>query len=132
MNEIHAMLQIMNTLANKASNGTYSSEDRAKLDLEFQQLKREKNSIAENTNFNGINVLNGNRQRITTDRIWGKVDSGSDKHFYNIAWSGTQYLAVGTSGNTLSSYDGTTWFEPHSPVTSVNLHSVKWDVSQFI
>lgn len=131
--EIHAMLQRMNVLANQSASGTYSDSDRAKIDLEFQQLKREINSIAENTNFNGINVLNGNRQLTATDTInWEKVNSGSDKHFYNIAWSGTQYLAVGFAGNTLASYDGTTWFEPHSPVTSVNLHSVKWDGSQFL
>lgn len=59
MNEIHNMLQRMNTLANQASNGTYSNDDRAKLDLEFQQLKREISGVAENTNFNGIQLLNG-------------------------------------------------------------------------
>jgi len=69
MKEIQAMLQRMNTLANQASNGTYSNEDRTKLDLEFQQLKREINNITEGTIFNEIKLLNG---ETSTDKIQGK------------------------------------------------------------
>lgn len=59
MIEIHAMLQRMNVLANQAANGTYSDSDREKLQLEFNQLREEINSIAGGTNFNGIKLLNG-------------------------------------------------------------------------
>ncbi|HIW34382.1 MAG TPA: flagellin FliC [Candidatus Paenibacillus intestinavium] len=57
--EIHAMLQRMNVLANQSANGTYSDSDRAKLQLEFSQLKEEINAIAEKSNFNGIKLING-------------------------------------------------------------------------
>lgn len=59
MQEIHAMLQRMNVLANQASNGTYTDEDRAGLQAEFMQLQNEIDSIAEHANFNGIPLLNG-------------------------------------------------------------------------
>lgn len=59
MNEIHAMLQRMNVLANQAANGTYSNEDRQKLQLEFSQLRDEIVSISNHSNFNGIKLLNG-------------------------------------------------------------------------
>lgn len=59
MNEIHAMLQRMNTLSNQAANGTYSNSDREKLQMEFHQLREEIFNIANNSNFNGINLLNG-------------------------------------------------------------------------
>lgn len=61
MQEVHAMLQRMNVLANQAANGTYSDNDREMLQLELAQLKAEINSIAEGTNFNGIKLLNGDR-----------------------------------------------------------------------
>lgn len=59
MIEIHAMMQRMNVLANQAANGTYSNSDREKIQLEFNQLREEINSIAGGTNFNGIKLLDG-------------------------------------------------------------------------
>ncbi|MCR8660407.1 flagellin N-terminal helical domain-containing protein [Paenibacillus endoradicis] len=59
MQEIHAMIQRMGVLANQSANGTYSDSDRAKIQLEFAQLKEEIIGIAERSNFNGIKLLNG-------------------------------------------------------------------------
>jgi flagellin len=61
MNEISAILQRMNTLAVESANGTYDdTEDRGNLNLEVQQLLEEVDRIASSTNFNGINLLDGN------------------------------------------------------------------------
>jgi flagellin len=49
----------MRALAIEASNGTMSSLDRSYLDTEFQQLKSEITRIAEVTNYNGINLIDG-------------------------------------------------------------------------
>lgn len=49
----------MRALAIEASNGTLSSLDRSYLDTEFQQLKSEITRIAEVTNYNGINLIDG-------------------------------------------------------------------------
>jgi len=61
LTEVHSMLQRMNTLANQSANGTYnSSEDRAALQSEVNQLLAEINNIAKSTNFNGIDLLKSN------------------------------------------------------------------------
>ncbi len=49
----------MRALAIEASNGTLSSVDRSFLNVEFQQLKSEIDRIANVTNYNGINMLDG-------------------------------------------------------------------------
>jgi flagellin-like hook-associated protein FlgL len=58
-NEITVMLQRMSELAVQASNSTYSSEQRAYLNLEFQQLKSEINRISETLDWNGVKLLDG-------------------------------------------------------------------------
>ena len=58
LTEVHAMLQRMNVLANQAATGTYANEDREQLQKEVDQLRNEIDRIAQNTNFNGINLLN--------------------------------------------------------------------------
>ncbi len=52
-------LQRMRELAVQASNGINNAADRSALDKEVQQLKEEINRIAEKTQFNNINILDG-------------------------------------------------------------------------
>ncbi len=59
LTEVHSMLNRMVELATQAANGTYYDEDRANLQSEVEQLKEEINRIADGTNFNGINLLDG-------------------------------------------------------------------------
>ena len=60
LTEVHSMLNRMVELATQASNGTYSDTDRQKLQNEITELQDEINRIADSTNFNGIDLLNGN------------------------------------------------------------------------
>ena len=60
LNEVHDMLQRMNTLAVQASNDTMTSTDRGYLDQEVQSLISEINRIASTTTFNEQNLLSGN------------------------------------------------------------------------
>ena len=60
LTEVHSMLNRMVELATQASNGTYSNADRGKLQDEIIQLQDEIDRIADSTNFNGIDLLNGN------------------------------------------------------------------------
>ena len=58
--EVHTMLNRMIELADQSANGTYDNEvDRANLQKEVKSLLDEVDRIAEGTNFNGINLLNG-------------------------------------------------------------------------
>ena len=59
--EIHNMLNRMVELATKSANGTIQNEvDRDAIQNEVNDLNKEISRIAESTNFNGINLLNGN------------------------------------------------------------------------
>ena len=60
LTEVHDMLNRMVELADQSANGTYDDEtDRANLQKEFDQLTSEINRIADSSNFNGINLLDG-------------------------------------------------------------------------
>lgn len=59
LTEVHDMLNRMKELATQASNGTYSDDDRKKLQSEITALNSEIDRISEGTNFNGINLLDG-------------------------------------------------------------------------
>ena len=53
------LLQRMRTLSVQAANGTNSSSDRASVQQEVSQLQQELNRVANTTQFNGQNVLDG-------------------------------------------------------------------------
>jgi flagellin len=60
MVEMTNMLQRMRELSVQSANDTNTSSDRTALNDEFQQLKQEINRIATNTQWNGVNILDGN------------------------------------------------------------------------
>lgn len=59
LTEVHSMLNRMTELATQAANGTYDGTDRANLQDEINQLREEINRISDETNFNGIKLLDG-------------------------------------------------------------------------
>lgn len=59
LGEVAEMLQRMNELAVKASNGTMTDDDRRIIDDEVQELKKEIQRVSETTEFNGQKLLNG-------------------------------------------------------------------------
>lgn len=61
--EVHDMLQRMNELAVKASTDTATDADRELIDEELQQLKKEIDRIAKDTDFNGQTLLDGTFDR---------------------------------------------------------------------
>lgn len=62
LNEVHSMLQRMSELAVQASNDTNQTVDRAALQSEVAQLQEEINRVADTTQFNKQNILNGDFQ----------------------------------------------------------------------
>lgn len=59
LTEVHEMLQRMNELAIKGATGTLTTVDRATLQEEMKQLKKEVTRIAKDTEFNGQTILDG-------------------------------------------------------------------------
>jgi flagellin len=57
MIEVTNMLQRMREVSVQSANDTNTAEDRSYLDLEFQQLKGEIDRVINNTQWNGVNVL---------------------------------------------------------------------------
>ena len=68
LTEVHSMLNRMYQLAEQSANGTYDDEvDRDQLQKEVGKLRDEINRIADSSNFNGLNLLNGDLGGYTTD-----------------------------------------------------------------
>lgn len=59
LNETHSILQRMRELATQAANGTNTAEDRGAIQEEITQLTTEIDRIANNTEFNTKNLLDG-------------------------------------------------------------------------
>src|SRR5580698_8331459 len=59
LSEVTTDLQTMRDLAVESLNASNSSTDRADLNAQFQQLVADINSVSSNTQFNGVNLLDG-------------------------------------------------------------------------
>lgn len=78
LTEVHSMLNRMVELADQSANGTYDDKvDRENLQKEITSLKSEVNRIADGTNFNGINLLDGSIGAGTSALNAGALATGS-------------------------------------------------------
>merc|ERR1711881_347028 len=66
LNQIHSILGRMRELAVQSASDGLNADDRASIDLEFQQLKAEISRIGEATEYNGMKLINGDRQKSTS------------------------------------------------------------------
>ena len=74
LTEVHSMLNRMVELADQSANGTYDNAvDRANLQKEITSLKSEIDRIADSTNFNGINLLDGSLSTTKLDLGVGTI-----------------------------------------------------------
>lgn len=75
LGEVSSNLGRLRELAVQSSNGTLSDEDRDAIDEEFQALVSEIDRIAAETDFNGVQLLDGT---VTDSSIQVGIDSGSN------------------------------------------------------
>ena len=110
LTEVHDMLQRMNELAVKASNGTNSADDRQTIQDEIDQLVTEIDRVAETTKFNETYLLKGDGTKGTKTLaahdagLAGKlVDNGNGKSTFtadaikvgsSVKIGGTEYNIV--------------------------------------
>ena len=78
LTEVHDMLNRMTTLATQAANGTYENSDRDKLQAEVNALIEEIDRIADNSNFNGTKLLNGDLNVVNGVTIGNTQDNTSN------------------------------------------------------
>lgn len=71
--EVTNMMQRMRELAVQAANDTNTSSDRTSLNLEYGQLMQEINRIAQNTQWNGMSIMNNTTSGSTAIGTGGTV-----------------------------------------------------------
>ncbi len=103
LTEVHDMLQRMNELSVKASNGTLSSADRGNIQDELDQLTSEINRVSTTTKFNELYLLSGtNQDGSKTDGVLGvSLQVGADP-------LATNKIAVGITAMNSKTLFGTT------------------------
>ncbi len=110
MAEVSEILIRMKTLAVQASSGQLSNVERGMLDTEFQALLAEVDRIAEDTEFNGVQLVNGSLTVTapaglqTGDGVANVTARGFDTGgTYTIAYDGVDTFTVtGTDSNAVS------------------------------
>lgn len=100
LTEVHSMLNRMVELADQSANGTYDNEvDRANLQKEIASLKDEINRIADSTNFNGINLLDGSLSATKLDVKSASINGNPITPTVNAATGTTSAFAVKAGAN---------------------------------
>ncbi len=104
------LLQRMRTLSVQAANGTNSASDRASVQQEVSQLQQELNRVANTTQFNGQNVLDG-----TLSNAQFQVGANANQTI-NFSIGSAQASAIGN--NTLAKNTGGTMLNAATSTTS--------------
>ena len=110
LTEVHDMLQRMNELAVKASNGTMSEDDRSYVQNEIDQLVTEIDRVSETTKFNETYLLKGAGDKSATVKADATIGGTSSEATVTAAkgniYSGTiaSGLASGTEDTAIVKY----------------------------
>ena len=111
LDEVTNLLQRMRELALQAANGTTDTADRSYLNKEYQNLYTEIDRIADNTEWNGRNILNnqanGNGSSLVEFQVGmnaGQTISVDFGNFTNVSGSGTfaDFVSAGATAGTIS------------------------------
>lgn len=85
LTEVHSMLNRMTELATQSANGTFdNTTDRKNLQKEVESLQSEIDRIADETNFNGINLLDGSLGAAATQTELAGTDSTTVKGSFTV------------------------------------------------
>lgn len=105
LNEVTSMLQRMRELAVQAANDTNTPEDRAQIQKEVAQLRDEVDRVSSSTEFNSMQLLNGDMQtKAYADGVTRlSVSSAVDPGTYQIQIGPAATKATLTGGRTYAS-----------------------------
>lgn len=105
LNETHSILQRMRELSVQSVTATNTTDDRAALNKEFEQLQKEVSRIATQTNFNTKKLLNGS-QAIGTATLTFQVGANTGEQIsLNIKDMTATGLGVNLDTYTISTID---------------------------
>ena len=97
MKEVTNMFQRMRELAVQAISDSNTASDRTALDNEYKQLSAEVQRVAQNTQWNGTNILDGDRTQ-TTFQIGANASQTIQVDFGDLAASHATSVATVTDG----------------------------------
>lgn len=102
LSEVTSDLQTMRDLAVQSLNATNGTQDRADLNTQFQQLLADINNVATNTQFNGVNLLDGTFEGATfqVGANAGQTIAVSSVASANSNAIGGLYTSAGTAAGT--------------------------------
>ena len=105
LNEVSNMLIRLRELAIQSSSDTIGDTERRFIDVEYQQLKSEIQRIAENTTFNGYDLLNGTGGVIDI-QVGVRNDPIEDRISFNSSASNSTLEALGLTAEAVDSKNG--------------------------
>ena len=95
LSDISDILSKMRELSVQASTDTLNDADRASIDLEFQSLKDELTRIANVTEYNGMNILNGTYQQGAGENTPVSLATSQNNGSYDQLQPGTNLPLLG-------------------------------------
>ena len=125
LSEVQEMLQRMNELAVKASNGTMTSVDRGVVQEEISQLKQEVTRVAQTTQFNGQNILDGSFDL----KGYATVDGATDTNVKVSSYSDQVTSGSVALNGLLCSYNAATNTVSGAAVTSISANGKTYNAS---
>ena len=94
LQEVHDMLNRMDSLATQSANGTYDNEvDRLNLQKEVNSLRSEIDRIADSSNFNGKKLLDGSLDGLQTMNY--KSAAATDKADLDLSIAHDKQISIG-------------------------------------
>lgn len=102
LNEVSNMVIRLRELAIQASSDTLGDTERKFIDVEYQQLKSEIERIAENTSYNGYELLNGTAG-VMDIQVGTKNDPFEDRISFNASAANTTLQALGILSENVAS-----------------------------
>ena len=146
LNEVQDMLQRMNELAVKASNGTMSSDDRGYIQDEIDQLITEIDRVSETTKFNETYLLKGDADAAKAKDFQYKPATVLSQDIYYVEGNTVKTVEKGTfmnavdstksyytdsngptAGTLINSSDSDTYIESKNVLTAANKYYTKDD-----
>ena len=96
LQEVHDMLNRMDSLATQSANGTYDNEvDRLNLQKEVNSLRSEIDRIADSSNFNGKKLLDGSMDGLKTTNFKAAADTNGNKAAIDLSIAHDKQISVG-------------------------------------
>ena len=103
LQEVHDMLNRMDSLATQSANGTYDNEvDRLNLQKEVTALRSEIDRIADSSNFNGKKLLNGDLDGNAISTLKADGDAAQHKSAVDAAIKAQDKVTIGGAEKSLT------------------------------